>query len=585
MPESVRKTKFFKYFLIIFLPLAAVLLASVLVFYHIQISPQQRILKQEEKDLVQSFTYEINNELENISNDIIVLSGLSSTRDYIRDPSVLIDAEKDFSNFCRAKKKYDQVRLLNGDGIEIIRVELKNNEVILLPRDKLQDKSQRYYFKNTIKLGPNQIYLSPFDLNIEYNKIEIPWKPMIRFATPVVFRGDKNEGVVVLNYLGKYILTKLNRDMAGHLGHYNLMTNKDGYWLKGFKAEDEYGFMFNRVHKFQNKFPVEWDIIGHEDKGQFETARGLFTFETVHPDVETQVLNEYALLPDEHYWKIITYVPSSVIYADSKRLYLLLIPFVFLFMALIFAASFMLAKSIQQRNDSRRELNEAAALKAKFASIAAHELKNPLAVIKEGVSLIFDGTLGEVSEKQKRSLAMVKREIDRMVRMAKDFLDFQKIQLKKMEFDFKENNLNLLIKALVDSIQPLASAKNIELRLELLEGIPEFKFDRDRLEQVLMNLLNNSLKFIKEGSVVISTELDGDEVHVRVIDTGPGIKRDELNSIFDAFKQSSTGSKVEGTGLGLFISKEIIQAHGGLIWVESEFGKGATFHFTIPVKR
>lgn len=218
--------------------------------------------------------------------------------------------------------------------------------------------------------------------------------------------------------------------------------------------------------------------------------------------------------------------------------------------------------------------------------MVSHELRSPLATIKGALGIVLEGLIGGINEEQRDVLDTAKKNIDRLGRLINNVLDFQKLDAGKMEFDIRENDLNEAVAEVYKSMAVLLVKKSgMDFRLELEEGLPKVKFDRDRVVQVLMNLVNNAIFFTTAGSIVLGVRRETGCLHVSVRDTGPGIKAEDLGRIFQPFEQleSTGGKKKEGTGLGLAISKEIILAHHGKIWAESQEGLGTTFHFTIPL--
>ena len=155
----------------------------------------------------------------------------------------------------------------------------------------------------------------------------------------------------------------------------------------------------------------------------------------------------------------------------------------------------------------------------------------------------------------------------------------------KVSFNFQKADLNLLIKEVVDSFMPVARSRNLYLRCELADDIKDFDFDRDKITQVFINLIDNALKFTEQGGVTIKTALLTDFVHAAVQDTGLGIAQQDVHLLFNSFSQLERSRDKGGSGLGLIISKEIIERHKGYIWVESELGKGTIFHLFLPFQK
>lgn len=239
-----------------------------------------------------------------------------------------------------------------------------------------------------------------------------------------------------------------------------------------------------------------------------------------------------------------------------------------------------------ERKRVENKLKEAVEAKEKFISIVSHDLRVPLASIKESISIVIDGVTGKIKKEQKDCLDIAKRNVDRLNRLINDLLDFQKLGAGKMNFDIHDNNANDVAKEVYETMLSMAKKEGINLVLELDSNLPMAKFDKDKINQVLSNLVNNAIKFTKEGSITITTSKKGDVIQISVSDTGCGIKKEDLPKLFHEFAQLETTGieKPKGTGLGLVITKEIITKHGGEIWIESEVGQGSTFSFTLPIQ-
>ncbi len=244
------------------------------------------------------------------------------------------------------------------------------------------------------------------------------------------------------------------------------------------------------------------------------------------------------------------------------------------------------AKDITERKRAEGTLAETAKAKSDFASAVSHELRTPLTAIKQGISIVLDGMAGAINGDQKEFLSLAKRNVDRLNRLINDVLDIQKSEARKMESNIQENDINELAAEVHSTMAPLADKKNLELTLQLEEGLPKVRCDRDRIVQVLMNLVNNAIKFTEKGGIVIASSRGENIIRVCVKDTGAGIKEEDMERLFRPFEQlEESADKTSGaTGLGLAISKSIIDKHRGKIWAESEFGKGSTFCFILPVK-
>ena len=238
--------------------------------------------------------------------------------------------------------------------------------------------------------------------------------------------------------------------------------------------------------------------------------------------------------------------------------------------------------------EERRRLDALVAIaevKAKFATMVSHELRSPLSVIKGALDIILEGLMGKVNDEQKDILDIAKRNTDRLGRLINNVLDFQRIESEKMAFDFQTHDLNEVVTEVLEGMRILSKRKGLDLRAELEEGLPKIKFDKDKIIQVLMNLVSNAIKNTASGSVALETQKDPEALHIKVRDSGRGIPTEDLRKIFMPFERVDVPGEQEkeGTGLGLAISKELVLGHQGKIWAESKVGSGTTVHITLPL--
>ncbi|MDI6785479.1 MAG: response regulator [bacterium] len=231
-------------------------------------------------------------------------------------------------------------------------------------------------------------------------------------------------------------------------------------------------------------------------------------------------------------------------------------------------------------------LKEIDKMKSGFVSNVSHELRTPLTSIKGSVELLLGEAEGHVEEGQRIFLNIIKNNTERLIRLVSDLLDLAKIESGKVEMHKRLTDINNLVEEVIVSVQPLSEEKSIKIE-NVVTGLTKVMIDEDRIKQVLVNLLSNSIKFSPpEGLIEITGEEKAKEIKINVSDNGIGIDSTNFTKIFTKFQNidvpTSVSSRVKGTNLGLSICKNIIEAHGGTIWVESELQKGSTFSFTIP---
>lgn len=246
----------------------------------------------------------------------------------------------------------------------------------------------------------------------------------------------------------------------------------------------------------------------------------------------------------------------------------------------IFNGHFCFMKDVTER-----KLQEALETKAQFISMVSHELRTPLQAIQEGIGIVSDGSAGELNSDQVEFLEIAKRNVERLTRLINDSLDFQKLEAGMAEYYYEEANLNELVRDVHKTMQPLLAKKGLPLTLELEEPLPKVLLDQDRITQVLINLIQNAIKFTDHGEIQVKTSGGIHHIKISVRDTGIGIREEDLPRLFRSFGQIDTdrAKRTIGSGLGLAISKKIVEQHGGKIWVESQYGQGSTFSLLLPV--
>jgi PAS domain S-box-containing protein len=240
---------------------------------------------------------------------------------------------------------------------------------------------------------------------------------------------------------------------------------------------------------------------------------------------------------------------------------------------------------ITGRKEAEAQLGETMEMKSQFISTVSHELRAPLAAMKEAVIIVADGIAGKINKDQTRFLDIARRNIDRLGRLIDDVLDFQKLSAVKMKFHMQPNPIDKTIDDACSTMQPQARQKQLHLSVDLESNLPAIAYDHDRIIQVLTNLLSNAIKFTPEGGrIVLSARRQAEHLAISVSDTGMGIPQEALPRIFTQFyRVHRPGKEIKGTGLGLAIVHKIVTGHGGRIDIESELNKGTTFTVLLPL--
>jgi PAS domain S-box-containing protein len=243
-------------------------------------------------------------------------------------------------------------------------------------------------------------------------------------------------------------------------------------------------------------------------------------------------------------------------------------------------------EKIKQQNIELEKLNQ---LKSMFLNITSHELRTPMSSIKGYIQMLLRRTLGEISDEQKSAMEVILRNINRLDHLIQDILDISRIESGTMKFIPEKTNLQEMLNEIAETMKSSAGLKEIKLNTDIAKGLPDLFIDQERIKQVIINLLNNAIKFSPDGSAInIRAKKEKNDILFEVQDFGRGIPQDKQEKIFDTFYQvdSDKDTKFGGAGLGLAISRGIAIAHGGKIWVESKGipGEGSTFRFILPVK-
>ena len=218
---------------------------------------------------------------------------------------------------------------------------------------------------------------------------------------------------------------------------------------------------------------------------------------------------------------------------------------------------------------------------AAFVSNVAHEFRSPLTVMTGALDNLADGLHGQLTTDQREPVDMCRRESQRLKRLVGDLLDIARIEAGKVRLVQTEVVLQDLLCHTAQLFEELVKQQGLSLSLELPEEPARIIGDRDRLQQVFVNLVSNAAKFTKQGTIRLRLLRNGQQYHVEVADTGPGIAEDDLERVFDKFERVGSQAE-EGSGLGLPIARDLIELHHGRMWVESVVGKGSRFIIALP---
>lgn len=356
-------------FLLLLLSLGVLLAGVLVVFFQMQVGNYERALIEKEKHSLNLQRMMVRNHFSMIVGDLLFLAKQEELRAFLQDPSRrnldLINSE--YRSFSASKKNYAQIRYLDSNGMEVVRVNSNNGQPISIPKAQLQLKRDRYYFKDSFKLDRDEVFISPFDLNIERGKVEEPYKPMIRFSTPVFDQSGVKRGIVMINYLGQDFLD-IFMEISPENQSQIMLVNKDGYWLSHPEVEKEWGFMFaDRRHvSFTRQQPEIWKEILPCFSGQVFTSEGLYVFTTVSPldshctssegSGDAYGSSDQKIAAEEYFWKIISFVSKKSLSGPLDKLKINLFELGGLLFLLGAVGAWFLAETFTRRGLYRAQL-------------------------------------------------------------------------------------------------------------------------------------------------------------------------------------------------------------------------------------
>ncbi|HZK89909.1 MAG TPA: response regulator [Stellaceae bacterium] len=597
-----------RHFLTLFLPGAVLIVAGSLLYGRTEIQREVGQIESLQQIGVSSGADALRHTLRGVSADVVFLAKLPRLQQTIDDPTPtnLTALAANFATFAEATGVYDQIRWLDQTGRERLRVNFVGDRAVVVPADQLQDKDTRYYFTKTSQLPAGAIYISPFDLNVEGGRIERPYKPILRMATPLIDAANVRHGILILNYLGRGLIDLL-ASVAHHGGASLMLVNSDGYWLHGPKPADEWGFMFgNGDATLAQRNPPAWEAIRSADAGQIELRDGLWTWRTVDPSREIafgirwpgtvssgqeprkQVVSEAAV------WKAVARLPAADLAAIRISIWERLAAIAAVLSTLLGLASGLVSCSRQQivilNGELARRAREAEAAgeaKARFLANMSHEIRTPMNAVLGLAYLLEKARLGADELDLVRKLRVAGRAL---LAIINDILDFSKIEAGRLEIE----QAPFRLADVLDNLAAIMATNMADRDLELIISSPPKEVelligDALRLQQVLTNLASNAIKFTQAGEVSVQVTIEDRRessltLRFSVRDTGVGISPEQQVAIFAPFAQadSSTTRRFGGTGLGLAISGSLVAAMGGELGVISEPGRGSEFWFTVP---
>ena len=480
--KSFYRIAFFSFLIIL-------ILAGSIYITTIQSKNTKNNIEFSEQSHLNILTRDLEQKLKEVSTDLYIFVNDFEMKTYLNNKSEknCKSLSTEFLNYSKGLKTYNQIQFISSTGKEIFRIDFKHGKFFVVHKSELQNKRNQYYFKNTIKLSENQIYVSPFNLYVENGKIEKPFKLIIRFCTPVFNKNGKKEGILVLNYSGNTLLSVLTKEKHSDMIGTIMLLNQEGYFLKSEnRNEEEFGFMFKDEQNFTfaKYYPEAWKIIKQNNKGNIITDKGLFTYTTFSPtnlDKRTKLANVNGM--SAPIWKLVSRVSQNKLdeqYSSYKKF---IIKLDLLLFSVIFIALFIFSRFDKQRKHQQIELKESeerfrTAFFTSPDSININRLEDGLYVdINQGFTKIIGYTETEVLGKSSLKLNIWIDNADREKLVAGLKLSGE---VNNLEAQFKKKNGEI--------ITGLISARIIDIHgvphiLSITRDISEIKETQNKLEE------------------------------------------------------------------------------------------------------
>ncbi len=602
-----KQKNFNKYLMIRFVWIILVLTVFtgtvISIFYFSELKSEMLILKANESINISSSKEAISKNLNDVAADLTIISKHKLfTQSGTETDASMDNFANDILIMIKAKKRYDQIRFLDETGMEVVRVNFNKEQPYIVAQTELQDKSNRYYFKETFELSKGSIFISPFDLNVEKGKIELPYKPMIRLGMPVFDKQGNKLGVIIINYFGKELISDLLVAATNIVDHVTLL-NSDSYWLHNPDPDLEWGFMLENDKRFKTFFPGSWEQITEADSGQFLDDNGLFTYDTLYPFPKYLITGTNAEMVDpnnvNYYWKLVSHISTATIHSTKSDIKVKLFriggP---LYILLIFGAywlSYALSKRKQVEyeleqyrihleetiHERTADLEEANAELLEYSRIVAHDLRAPLRAIRQYTDFLSEDLMTTLKGEQKEYFDELIKSVIKADTLVSDLLHLARIDRKS--YDMERVDTGSLLKDVWDGF-----AFQEEITVEISDdNWPIIEVKPLIFEMLFQNLISNAVKF--NESAIVRVELgwhepDVDHWEFYIRDNGIGIDPRFHAQIFKNFERLHTDEEYEGTGVGLAIVRKAVSILHGSIRIESKPGEGSVFYVTIPKK-
>jgi len=563
-------------FLLTVVTAGLVLLAIVSLIYRQDMRHQQRLLEQEAQHVLELQREWLLLELRSVVADLSYLSTQDALEQLASgDAAAAEELEAEYVSFAENKTVYDQVRFLDNTGQEVIRINYAGGAAEVVPKDELQSKATRYYFTQSLSLERGEVFVSPFDLNVEHGELQRPIRPVIRFATPVFDESGQRRGLLVLNYVGKRLLGKLKQVSRGFPGE-TMLLNPDGEYLQAGDAALEWGWLLGHGRSFRRDFAVAWERVREGLRRRFDLSGDHFLVQVVSPkqetarnaagdDMETAEWSPSSLI-------LLAYISKSVANAHSRTLLTQLLVMYVGVMAIVAVFAMYWARSRELRLTHERQIAESESRLRRLSRLllSAQEderrnlsrgLHDELGQQVTAISLDLKSLAKETHSERSRGL------LDRVIGETDQLLH----SLHEVASRVRPSVLDDL--GLHDAIESYLSDFQ---RRTGIDVNAQMRFERQELPaavgenayRILQESLANVAKHADTRHVDVSVQTQPSALRMIVQDRGVGFEPAELQ---------------DSTRLGILGMRERVELLGGQFELESRAGEGTVIRVVIPI--
>jgi signal transduction histidine kinase/cbb3-type cytochrome oxidase subunit 3 len=532
-----------------------------------QMRTEARLVLNDEEHLAEQLFF-------NISQEIDTMVALTAMT--IEHGHGYGDLQQHLLAFARYHRHYMQLRYLDNDGMEIVRIDRFRDGRVTVP-DVLQNKADRYYFIDAQPLEQGEIYVSPLDLNVEFGVIEVPWRPVMRFVTPVYADGKK-QGYFILNYCMKALIESFDEE---HGDIHTVLLNKEGYYLAGGDKSRRFGFMFDRAEtRFAYDHPQAWQVIANNATGDLRTKNLYGHFDHYDP---VATVSPDRLMESRLSWFILAYFTEAALmerFGEEVRAHLpYLLALILLAAGLARVLSHLILNIRNQEMMYLKQSNMAAM--GQMIGMIAHQWRQPLSAIAAATGFMkFKNDLSDnFDEEYEREFKRIEETVQHLSHTIDDFMNFY----KSSESNAPHSAQKLIEKSL-KLVNDIYTGRKIAIVKNYGDGDALFIANERQLLQVFLNLFDNAKDALLDAkpeamTIRITTKSDSRRITIIIEDNGGGIPDDVINDIFEPY-YSTKG--LNGTGLGLYMVHTIVtEQMEGAISVENS-AQGAKFTLTFP---